>query len=106
MNFIEIEKLLAKGFTPEQIMTLNTTTESNNAAEESKSEKSDSEPNSAADNDVPKWAENLNNSITGLQRTMQAMALANTQINQPKNVDEAANEALAALIIDPPKKGE
>ena len=106
MNFIEIEKLLEKGFTPEQIMTLNTTTESNNAVEESKSEKSDSEPNSTADNAVPKWAENLDNSITGLQRTMQAMALANTQINQPKNVDEAANEALAALIIDPPKKGE
>lgn len=105
-NFVEIEKLLEKGFTPEQIMSLSAAKGVENTGNETEKEASDSKTEVESKSDTPAWAKSLNDSITSLQRTMQAAALANTSINQPMGVEEAAADALKALIIDPPKKGE
>lgn len=105
MNFAEIEKLLDKGFTPEQIMQLQDAA-SQDAATDQKQDPASGEvqkqdPAAApADQkqDAPDWAQALTESISGLRKTIQAQALAAAQQSAPKSVDDMAQDALAAII--------
>ena len=97
MNFAEIEKLLDKGFTPEQIMQLQDAPADDAASKDAADQKNDPAPapDPAA---APDWAQALTESISGLRKTIQAQALAAAQQSAPKSVDDMAQDALAAII--------
>ena len=115
MNFAEIEKLLDKGFTPEQIMQLQD-------APASKDDAVQKQDPASASKDVQKqdvgdqkqdarigdadWAKALTESISGLRKTIQAQALAAAQQSAPKSVDDMAQDALAAIIAPTYNKNE
>lgn len=106
MNFAEIEKLLDKGFTPEQIMQLQDDAASADqkqdpaSGEVQKQDPAAARIGDAADQkqDAPDWAQALTESISGLRKTIQAQALAAAQQSAPKSVDDMAQDALAAII--------
>lgn len=109
MNFAEIEKLLDKGFTPEQIMQLQDAASGDAAADQ----KQDPTPAPAQDPApapdpaaAPDWAQALTESISGLRKTIQAQALAAAQQSAPKSVDDMAQDALAAIIAPTYNKNE
>ncbi|MEE1164504.1 MAG: hypothetical protein UHU21_12535 [Lachnospiraceae bacterium] len=105
MNFAEIEKLLDKGFTPEQIMQLQ---QDPTPADDQKNDPAPADarigdakqPAAPADQkqDAPDWAQALTESISGLRKTIQAQALAAAQQSAPKSVDDMAQDALTAII--------
>lgn len=107
MNFAEIEKLLDKGFTPEQIMQLQ---QDPTPADDQKNDPApaDARIGDAADQkqDAPDWAQALTESISGLRKTIQAQALAAAQQSAPKSVDDMAQDALAAIIAPTYNKNE
>ena len=100
MNYAEIEKLLERGFTPEQIMELQKkdTKDPEPAADDPTP--APAEPDKAADkqDEAPAWAASLTEAIASLKRSVQASALAGAAQNEPKNIDDAAAEALASII--------
>ncbi|MCR3573692.1 hypothetical protein K0B56_22035, partial [Salmonella enterica subsp. enterica serovar Give] len=107
MNFAEIEKLLDKGFTPEQIMQLQDAASQDAASKDAEDQKQDpkqpasdakQDPKQPASKDAPDWAQALTESISGLRKTIQAQALAAAQQSAPKSVDDMAQDALAAII--------
>lgn len=106
MNFAEIEKLLDKGFTPEQIMQLQQDPtpaddqKNDPASADQKQDPAAARIGDAADQkqDAPDWAQALTESISGLRKTIQAQALAAAQQSAPKSVDDMAQDALAAII--------
>lgn len=101
MNFAEIEKLLDKGFTPEQIMQLQDAPKqpASDDARIGDAQKQDPTPAPAPDPAAaPDWAQALTESISGLRKTIQAQALAAAQQSAPKSVDDMAQDALAAII--------
>lgn len=107
-TFAEIEKMLEKGFTPEQITSMNNSPaagedQTQGDAEQVKNPENPAPAEPAADT-APAWAQTLTDSINGLKRTMQAAALAGAQQNPPASVDEQAAEALAAIIAPTFKK--
>lgn len=105
MNFAEIEKLLDKGFTPEQIMQLQDA-RIGDAADDAASKDAGKQDAAPASKDTrkqdaaaaPDWAQALTESISGLRKTIQAQALAAAQQSAPKSVDDMAQDALAAII--------
>lgn len=106
MNYAEIEKLLEKGFTPEQIMELQKkdTKDPESAADDP----TPAEPDSAKpdkQDEAPAWAASLTEAIASLKRSVQASALAGAAQNEPKSVDDQANDALASIINPTFKKG-
>ena len=107
MNFAEIEKLLDKGFTPEQIMQLQDAS-IGDAKQDPKQPASDAkqDPKQPASKDAPDWAQALTESISGLRKTIQAQALAAAQQSAPKSVDDMAQDALAAIIAPTYNKNE
>ena len=111
MNFAEIEKLLDKGFTPEQIMQLQDAPKqpaSDDAQKQdpaSADQKNDPAP-ADQKQDAPDWAQALTESISGLRKTIQAQALAAAQQSAPKSVDDIAQDALAAIIAPTYNKNE
>lgn len=107
MNFAEIEKLLDKGFTPEQIMQLQDAASQDATSKDARigdaDQKQDpkqpaSDAKQPASKDAPDWAQALTESISGLRKTIQAQALAAAQQSAPKSVDDMAQDALAAII--------
>lgn len=98
MNYAEIEKLLEKGFTPEQIMELQKKDAKD--PEPAADDPTPAEPDKAADkqDEAPAWAASLTEAIASLKRSVQASALAGAAQNEPKNIDDAAAEALASII--------
>lgn len=95
--------MLEKGFTPEQITSMNNTPaagedQTQGDAEQVKNPENPAAPAESAADTAPAWAQTLTDSINGLKRTMQAAALAGAQQNPPASVDEQAAEALAAII--------
>lgn len=108
-TFAEIEKMLEKGFTPEQITSMNNTPaagedQTQGDGEQVKNTENPAPEEPAADT-APAWAQTLTDSINGLKRTMQAAALAGAQQTPPVSVDEQAAEALASIINPTFKKG-
>lgn len=108
-TFAEIEKMLEKGFTPEQITSMNNTPaagedQTQGDGEQVKNPENPVAPAEPAADTAPAWAQTLTDSINGLKRTMQAAALAGAQQNPPASVDEQAAEALAAIIAPTFKK--
>lgn len=110
MNFAEIEKLLDKGFTPEQIMQLQdaASKDAGDQKQDPKQPASDAkqDPKQPASKDAPDWAQALTESISGLRKTIQAQALAAAQQSAPKSVDDMAQDALAAIIAPTYNKNE
>lgn len=111
-TFAEIEKMLEKGFTPEQITSMNNAPaagedQTQDDGEQVKNTENPENPAPAepAADSTPAWAQTLTDSINGLKRTMQAAALAGAQQNPPVSVDEQAAEALASIINPTFKKG-
>lgn len=108
MNFAEIEKLLDKGFTPEQIMQLQQ--QPAPADQKQDAQKQDPAPadqkQDTQKQDAPDWAQALTESISGLRKTIQAQALAAAQQSAPKSVDDMAQDALAAIIAPTYNKNE
>lgn len=119
MTFAEIEKLLEKGFTPEQItamsqtgaqtqsqtgapdqtQTQDTQTQSGNTAQDQTPA-----PGTVQQDTTPTWAATLNESIQSLKRTMQAAALAGSSQAAPVSTEDAASAALASIIAPTFKK--
>lgn len=109
MNFAEIEKLLDKGFTPDQIMQLQDAASKDDADQKQDPTSADQKQDPApADQkqDAPDWAQALTESISGLRKTIQAQALAAAQQSVPKSVDDMAQDALAAIIAPTYNKNE
>lgn len=110
MNFAEIEKLLDKGFTPEQIMQLQDAPASQDAASNDAGNADQKQPATSQDAGnaaaAPDWAQALTESISGLRKTIQAQALAAAQQSAPKSVDDMAQDALAAIIAPTYNKNE
>lgn len=111
MNFAEIEKLLDKGFTPEQIMQLQQDpTPADDQKQDPASKDVQKQDARIGDADqkqaAPDWAQALTESISGLRKTIQAQALAAAQQSAPKSVDDMAQDALAAIIAPTYNKNE
>lgn len=111
MKFNEIMTFLDNGLTIEEVQKLiekenSSKTAANNAAESTPETQPTKVENvvvndtheTANSNTEPAWVESLNKSITALTRTMQANALANSQMGTQKNVNEMADEILANII--------
>lgn len=111
MKFNEIMTFLDNGLTIEEVQKLiekeNSSKSAANTAAESTPETQPTKAENVVGNDTPEttnsntepaWVESLNKSITALTRTMQANALANSQMGVQKNVNEMADEILANII--------
>lgn len=113
MTFAEIEKLLEKGFTPEQITQMSQS--SNTAQDQSQTgaqtdtqdtQPQDTQTGAQTQDTTPTWAATLNESIQSLKRTMQAAALAGSSQAAPVSTEDAASAALASIIAPTFKKEE
>ena len=112
MTFAEIEKLLEKGFTPEQITKMSETpapgTVQSGAQSQTQTGTQDQTPapGTVQQDTTPTWAATLNESIQSLKRTMQAAALAGSSQAAPVSTEDAASAALASIISPTFKKEE
>ena len=112
MTFAEIEKLLEKGFTPEQITKMSETpapgTVQTGAQTQTEPQTQDTQTETQtgaqAQDTTPTWAATLNESIQSLKRTMQAAALAGSSQAAPVSTEDAASAALASIIAPTFKK--
>ena len=96
MTFAEIEKLLEKGFTPEQITKMSETPAPGTVQ--------DTQTGDQTQDTTPTWAATLTESIQSLKRTMQAAALAGSSQAAPVSTEDAASAALASIIAPTFKK--
>ena len=103
MDFTEIMGYLEQGFTLAQIKEMQTKDTANQQAKADPKQPEPSQPEPKTD-DTPAWAETLNKTIETLTRTMQAQALAGTNISAPKDIQTQADEILANIIN--PTKGD
>lgn len=108
MTFAEIEKLLERGFTPEQITKMNETSAPGTVApgtvQDTQTQTQDTQ--TETQDTTPTWAATLNESIQSLKRTMQAAALAGSSQAAPVSTEDAASAALASIISPTFKKEE
>lgn len=115
MNFTQIKKFLDSGLTVDEIQQLidaeKTPKGTNDGADaqpivkqETKPTKDDVENGTGVNTDAntePEWAKSLVKSMSELTKTMQANALSMSSINganQPKTVDDMADEILANIL--------
>lgn len=103
MTFAEIESLLERGFTPQQITELQSKPASDQAQDQTPAQGTAQDqtpaPGTVQDQTVvPEWASALTDTIKGLQRTIQAQALAGAEQQAPKSVDALADDALASIL--------
>lgn len=109
MTFAEIEKLLEKGFTPEQITAMSQpgaqTGAQTDAQDQTQTDAQD-QTGAQTQDTTPTWAATLNESIQSLKRTMQAAALAGSSQAAPVSTEDAASAALASIIAPTFKKEE
>ena len=105
MTFAEIEKLLEKGFTPEQITAMSRTgaQDQTDTQDQTQTGAQDQTETQTQDS-TPTWAATLNESIQSLKRTMQAAALAGSSQAAPVSTEDAASAALASIIAPTFKK--
>lgn len=112
MTFAEIEKLLEKGFTPEQITAMSQTGAQSQTETQSQTGAQDQTETPApgtaqqTQDQTPTWAATLNESIQSLKRTMQAAALAGSSQAAPVSTEDAASAVLASIIAPTFKKEE
>lgn len=119
MTFAEIEKLLEKGFTPEQITKMSETSTPGTVAPGTvapgtvqdtqtgdQTQTQDTQTGAQTQDTTPTWATTLNESIQSLKRTMQAAALAGSSQAAPVSTEDAASAALASIISPTFKKEE
>lgn len=113
MTFAEIEKLLEKGFTPEQITKMSETptpgtvqTGAQDQTQTGAQTQTDTQTQDQTQDTTPTWAATLNESIQSLKRTMQAAALAGSSQAAPVSTEDAASAALASIIVPTFKKEE
>lgn len=105
MTFAEIEKLLEKGFTPEQITAMSQTGAQTQTETQTQDQTQDqTQTQTGAQDTTPTWAATLNESIQSLKRTMQAAALAGSSQAAPVSTEDAASAALASIIAPTFKK--
>lgn len=109
MTFAEIEKLLEKGFTPEQITAMSQTgtqteTPAPGTAQDQTQTDAQDQTQTQNEDTTPTWAATLNESIQSLKRTMQAAALAGSSQAAPVSTEDAASAALASIISPTFKK--
>lgn len=107
MTFAEIEKLLEKGFTPEQITAMSQTGAQDQTQSEDKTQtqtETQTQAGAQTQDTTPTWAATLNESIQSLKRTMQAAALAGSSQAAPVSTEDAASAALASIISPTFKK--
>ena len=104
MKYNEILALLDKGLTPDQIMNL--------AEAPSPAEQLNPEPvqeietaiqSAPVQEQAPEWATQLNANIQRMTNALHANAILNAQ--QPDVAPMTAEDALAAIIAPPAKKG-
>lgn len=107
MTFAEIESLLERGFTPQQITELQsapapaqdqTQTTAQGSAQDQTQTQTTAQATAQTQTTVPDWASALTDTIKGLQRTIQAQALAGAEQQAPKSVDALADDALASIL--------
>jgi len=114
MTFAEIEKLLEKGFTPEQITKMSETPTPGTVAPGTvqdtqtgdQTQDTQTQTGAQTQDTTPTWAATLNESIQSLKRTMQAAALAGSSQAAPVSTEDAASAALASIIAPTFKKEE
>lgn len=109
MTFAEIEKLLEKGFTPEQITKMSETSAPGTVQDTQTGDQTqtqDTQTDTQTQDTTPTWAATLNESIQSLKRTMQAAALAGSSQAVPVSTEDAASAALASIISPTFKKEE
>lgn len=108
MTFAEIEKLLEKGFTPEQITAMSQTGAQTDTQTETPApgtvQQTETQTETQTQDTTPTWAATLNESIQSLKRTMQAAALAGSSQAAPVSTEDAASAALASIIAPTFKK--
>lgn len=109
MTFAEIEKLLEKGFTPEQITKMSETptpgtVQGAQDQTQTGDQTQDTQTGAQTQDTTPTWAATLNESIQSLKRTMQAAALAGSSQAAPVSTEDAASAALASIIAPTFKK--
>lgn len=106
-SFAEIEKMLEKGFTPEQITQLQSQPDTQTKTETETQTKTKTETETQTQTKTaPDWAQTLTDSIAALRRSIQAQALAGAQQSAPADTDELAHQALASIIAPTFKKEE
>lgn len=99
MTFAEIESLLERGFTPQQITDLQSKPAPDQVQDQAQDQTQTPAPDAVPDQTVvPEWASALTDTIKGLQRTIQAQALAGAEQQAPKSVDDLADDALASIL--------
>lgn len=115
MTFAEIEKLLEKGFTPEQITAMSQTGAQTQTETQDQTQTpapgtvapgtvQQTQTDTQTQDQTPTWAATLNESIQSLKRTMQAAALAGSSQAAPVSTEDAASAALASIIAPTFKK--
>ena len=111
MTFAEIEKLLEKGFTPEQITKMSETPAPGTVQDTQTGDQTpapgtvqDTQTGDQTQDTTPTWAATLTESIQSLKRTMQAAALAGSSQAAPVSTEDAASAALASIIAPTFKK--
>lgn len=104
MTFAEIEKLLEKGFTPEQITAMSQSGAQTQTEPQTQTDTQDTQTGAQTQDTTPTWAATLNESIQSLKRTMQAAALAGSSQATPVSTEDAASAALASIIAPTFKK--
>ena len=100
MNYTEILNLLDRGLTPEQIIGLQAAPAPMPETPPQPEPDPVPAPAPAADQ-VPEWAQQLNQSINRMTNALHANAIMNAQ--QPEVKPQTAEEALAQIIAPPPR---
>lgn len=109
MNYAQILNLLDRGLTPDQIIGLQAAPDpvpavAPDPVPAAASDPSQASPPASADPAAaPAWAAELTQTISRMTNALHASAIMNSQ--QPEVPPETAEEALAAVIAPPPKKG-
>ena len=100
MNYTEILSLLDLGLTPEQIIELQSAPPPV-PEQPAEPEPVPAQPVEPAADQVPEWAQQLNQSINRMTNALHANAIMNAQ--QPEIKPQTAEEALAQIIAPPPR---
>ena len=100
MKYTEILALLDRGLTPEQIIGLQSAPPPV-PEQPAEPDPVPAQPVEPAADQVPEWAQQLNQSINRMTNALHANAIMNAQ--QPDVKPQTAEEALAQIIAPPPR---
>jgi len=107
MNYSEILGLLEKGFSPDQIMQLQTPAQVQPQAQPAALEKvqPQAQPAAQQQEQAPAWADALNQNILAMTRAVQAQGLAQS-IKEIPSTEQIAADAMAAVIAPPARNNK